>query len=35
MVVTDKTEQEKSALIARYIERNPDKPAAYDARLNP
>ncbi len=35
MVVSDKTEQEKSELIARYIERNLDKPAVYDARLNP
>lgn len=35
MVTIDKTEQEKSELIARYIERNPNKPAVYDARLNP
>ncbi|MHB8644698.1 MAG: hypothetical protein ACYDAR_02785 [Thermomicrobiales bacterium] len=35
MVVIAKTEREKSELIARYIERTPDKPAAYDARLNP
>lgn len=35
MVVRDKTEQEKSELIARYIERNLDKAAVYDARLNP
>lgn len=35
MVTIDKAEQEKSELIARYIERNPNKPAVYDARLNP
>lgn len=35
MVTIHRTAEEKAALIARYIERNPDKPGVYDARLNP
>ena len=35
MVMVHRTEQEKSGLIARYIEQDPYRPGRYNARLTP